>query len=194
MTVIFAAAQVVLSQLPNLESIWLVSSLGAACSVGYSLIGLGLGFSSLRGAGSAWGRAAPPLEKTMGVFGGLGNMSVAFYCAMVILEIQVRPRGCRLLKRVAVQTWWSSRSCLLAASAPARACIFCANAPNRLAAQPWIPTAAALTTGHHQGGEARRRGAEDEKGAVDGAHGRARAVHLSGGRELLRCARLAPAV
>jgi len=97
MVLIFGVAQIFLSQLPNLESIWLVSALGATCSIGYSIIALALGARSIAHGqqidrGSLWGRPAPPFEKAMGVFGALGDISVSYYCAIVILEIQVRGR------------------------------------------------------------------------------------------------------
>ena len=89
MVLIFGALQMLLSQCPDLESVWVVSAMGAACSIGYSVIALALGASGVRGAGSLWGRRAPAFEKAMGVFGALGDVSVAYYCAIVILEIQV---------------------------------------------------------------------------------------------------------
>lgn len=151
---IFGILQMFLSQCPNLESVWVVSAVGAACSLGYSVIALALGASSLRGGGSLWGREAPPFEKVrrgaqapvlavagvwrqerswrtgvdgewasqsarehlrtrpqstprcpflhaalqaMGVFGALGDVSVSFFCAMIILEVQVRRVACVVL-------------------------------------------------------------------------------------------------
>lgn len=71
-----AGLQVLLSLLPNLESVWLVSALGAVMSLAYSLLTVGLGASQAHhGLGSMWGRSAPPAERVFSIFNALGQMA-----------------------------------------------------------------------------------------------------------------------
>ena len=68
-----------MSQAPSLEDTVWASIVGAVMSIGYCTIALALGASMARnGLGSLGGRAAPPLEKTMSIFGALGNFAFAY--------------------------------------------------------------------------------------------------------------------
>lgn len=89
MALIFGGVQMVLSLLPNLESVWLVSALGALMSIGYSLLTVGLGASQAHhGLGSLWGRSAPPGVRVFSILNALGQMAFAYGCAVVQLEVQ----------------------------------------------------------------------------------------------------------
>ena len=69
-----------MSQLPNLESVWWVSAIGAAMSIGYSTLAVALGASQAGNKlGTLGGRAAPPVDKVCVLLkGGLvGDESVA---------------------------------------------------------------------------------------------------------------------
>lgn len=78
-----------MSQLPNLESAWWASAIGALMSFGYSITAIGLGASEAHnGLGTIYGRPAPSLEKAFGVFNSLGNLGFAYSCAIVLIEVQ----------------------------------------------------------------------------------------------------------
>lgn len=65
-----------LSLLPNLESVWLVSAVGAAMSLCYSILTIGLGASQAHHSmGSLWGRPAPASVRVFSVFNALGQMA-----------------------------------------------------------------------------------------------------------------------
>jgi hypothetical protein len=71
-----AGLQVVLSLLPNLESVWLVSALGAFMSLAYSVLTIGLGASQVHnGLGTLWGRPAPADVRVFSIFNALGQMA-----------------------------------------------------------------------------------------------------------------------
>lgn len=81
--------QVLLSFMPDLESAWLCSMLGAAMSLGYSFIALGLGAAQAHnGFGELAGRSAPPVDKLFGVLTSLGNVAFAYNSCVVMIEIQ----------------------------------------------------------------------------------------------------------
>eukprot|EP00882_Tetradesmus_deserticola_P014246 GHRQ01015144.1.p1 GENE.GHRQ01015144.1~~GHRQ01015144.1.p1 ORF type:complete len:291 (+),score=82.26 GHRQ01015144.1:770-1642(+) len=81
--------QILMSQLPNLESAWWASAVGAIMSIGYSAIAIVLGGAQAKnGLGSLSGRPAPPREKLFGSFNALGNFGFAYSCAIVLLEVQ----------------------------------------------------------------------------------------------------------
>ncbi|KAF8073110.1 AAP5 [Scenedesmus sp. PABB004] len=88
MTLIFAALQLVLSQLPNLESVWWVSIIGAVVSVGYSAMTIGLGAASASARkGDLWGQAAPPAKRVIGIFNALGMQAFAYGSAIVQVAV-----------------------------------------------------------------------------------------------------------
>lgn len=90
MALLFGGVQVLLSILPNLESLWFASILGATMSLAYSLLTVALGAASAgNGRGSLWGQpAASPVLRVWSVFNALGQMVFAYGCAIVQLEIQ----------------------------------------------------------------------------------------------------------
>lgn len=88
-TLIFGAVQILMSMLPNLESAWWSSIIGALMSIGYSVLAVALGASQAHnGLGTITGRAAPPVDKVFGIFNSLGNIAFAFNSAIVLMEIQ----------------------------------------------------------------------------------------------------------
>lgn len=89
MGVIFGAVQLVFSQAPNLESFWWASALGAIMSLGYSLIGLGLGI----GYHNTLGGIAPQSFPTMAaqvwnILNSIGAILFAYSFSIILLEIQ----------------------------------------------------------------------------------------------------------
>ncbi|GBG00553.1 amino acid permease [Raphidocelis subcapitata] len=88
-TLVFGAVQMLMSMLPNLESVWWSSIVGALMSLGYSGIAIGLGASQAgNGQGTLLGRPAPPVEKAFGVCNALGCIGFAYSCAIVLVEVQ----------------------------------------------------------------------------------------------------------
>ena len=90
MSALYGAFQLVLSQVPSLESAWWVSSLGAVTSITYSSVALGLGAKYVGGgaAGSVGGIVASPVNKVFGVLSALGGVAFAYSFAIILLEIQ----------------------------------------------------------------------------------------------------------
>ena len=63
-TLIFGGVQLLMSQLPNLESAWWASAIGAMMSVGYATLATALGASQAHNKlGTIVGRPAPPMQK-----------------------------------------------------------------------------------------------------------------------------------
>lgn len=88
-TLLFAAVQLMMSQLPNLESAWWASAIGAAMSIGYATLATALGASQATNRlGTLMGREAPPMQKTFGVFNAMGSILFAYNCAIVVTEIE----------------------------------------------------------------------------------------------------------
>lgn len=94
----FGAAEIVLSQFPNLEKIAVISYVAAAMSFIYSFIGLYLSASALYShhnvKGSLFiingGRIDSSVStKVWNSFQALGNIAFAYTYAMVLIEIQV---------------------------------------------------------------------------------------------------------
>ena len=78
-----------MSQLPNLESAWWASIIGAIMSIGYSSVAFGLGASEADAMqGTLTGRPAPPMDKLFGVLTALGTVAFAYNGTVVLLEIQ----------------------------------------------------------------------------------------------------------
>ena len=94
MTGIFSCLQIILNMLPNLESIWWVSIIGAAMSYAYSCIALALSIWSISIHGvslttSLWGKGGDDQFKAaMAVFQAFGNVAYAWSCAALIFSIQ----------------------------------------------------------------------------------------------------------
>lgn len=88
-TLIFGGLQVFMSQLPNLESAWWASAIGAVMSFGYSVIALALGASQAgNNLASVAGRPAPMAERVFGIFNSFGTIAFAFNGAIVLMEVQ----------------------------------------------------------------------------------------------------------
>ena len=64
------------------------SIIGAIMSIGYCTIALGLGASmASNGLGSLTGRPAPPLTKTMNIFGALGDFDLILLAGFFWLRV-----------------------------------------------------------------------------------------------------------
>ena len=76
--------------MPDLESLWWISAMGAICSYTYSAIALGLSCYKLSSAGvspdtTLFGVAAEtPTKRAFGMFQALGNVALAWTCAMMV--------------------------------------------------------------------------------------------------------------
>ncbi|KDD72521.1 transmembrane amino acid transporter protein, partial [Helicosporidium sp. ATCC 50920] len=89
LTVIFGAAEILLSQVKNLESAWWVSSLGVVTSLFYSTVALVLGcrYASAR-QGTIGGIQANHVNKAFGILSALGAIAFAYSFSLILLEIQ----------------------------------------------------------------------------------------------------------
>lgn len=78
----FGGLQLALSQLPNLAAVWWMSSVGAATSLAYCCIAVGLSLANTAGggSGSVGGVSASPADKGFGVANALGTQLFAFSC------------------------------------------------------------------------------------------------------------------
>lgn len=88
--VVFGGVQLVLSQMPNLESTWISSTVGALMSFCYSVIALGLCISH---AGNKHGTVGgisnvSTHDKIFGIFNALGDVAFAYNFAPLLVEIQ----------------------------------------------------------------------------------------------------------
>nr|CAD1841426.1 unnamed protein product [Ananas comosus var. bracteatus] len=94
--IIFAAIQILLSQLPNFHKLWWLSIVAAVMSVTYSSIGLGLSIAKIaeRGnvrtslTGVTIGIDVSASEKVWRTFQSLGNIAFAYSYSNVLIEIQ----------------------------------------------------------------------------------------------------------
>ena len=85
--VLFGIVQLVLSQVPSLESLAWASVVGAGSSFGYSAIAFALSAANLpkQWLGTAWGRA----DSAWADLNAVGNILFAFSFSFMLLEIQV---------------------------------------------------------------------------------------------------------
>lgn len=94
-TLLFGAAEVVLSQFPNLEDIAFISYIAAAMSFIYSFLGLYLSALSLRNGHGLKGSLFNSdthlslSNRIWNSFQALGNIAFAFGYSTVLVEIQV---------------------------------------------------------------------------------------------------------
>ncbi len=94
LTIIFSALQIVLNLLPNLESVWWISAMGAFCSYLYSTIALILSAWQLATHGMASDttligvEGGTPTQRAFGMFQALGNLAFAWSCTPLITSIQ----------------------------------------------------------------------------------------------------------
>lgn len=89
MGVIFGGVQLGLSQVPDLESFWWASALGAIMSLGYSMIALGLGI----GYHNTLGGIAPKsfsttAQQVWNILNSIGAILFAYSFSIILLEIQ----------------------------------------------------------------------------------------------------------
>lgn len=89
---IYGGFQIILSQIRNLDELWLVSTFVTLVSFAYSAIGFGLAVGktteSDHSTGSVGGRSYAPASKAWAVMTGLGSMAFAFEFSVVLVEIQ----------------------------------------------------------------------------------------------------------
>ncbi|XBI91518.1 amino acid permease 6-like [Triticum dicoccoides] len=94
--IIFAAIQILLSQLPNFHKIWWLSIVAAVMSLAYSSIGLGLSIAKIAGGvhakttltGVTVGVDVSGREKIWRTFQSLGDIAFAYSYSNVLIEIQ----------------------------------------------------------------------------------------------------------
>ncbi|OAY81006.1 Amino acid permease 6 [Ananas comosus] len=94
--IIFAAIQILLSQLPNFHKLWWLSIVAAVMSVTYSSIGLGLSIAKIAEGGNVRtsltgvtiGIDVSASEKVWRTFQSLGNIAFAYSYSNVLIEIQ----------------------------------------------------------------------------------------------------------
>ena len=76
--------------MPNLESLWWISAMGAVCSYTYSAIALGLSCYQISSDGASpdttlFGMAAEtPMKRAFGMFQAMGNVAFAWTCSMIV--------------------------------------------------------------------------------------------------------------
>lgn len=105
-TLIFGAAQLLISQVRNLEEAWLVSVFGTIGSLIYSFIALILGMSNAsRGLGSVGGNDGSSMaDKAFEVLNALGSIAFAYNFSLILPEIQSTlkqpPSAVRTMNRV----------------------------------------------------------------------------------------------
>ena len=89
MTLIFGAAEVVLSQVPSLEEAWWVSVIGTIGSLIYALIALILGLANAsNNEGTVGGQSSTPANKAFNILNSLGAIGFAFNFSLILPEIQ----------------------------------------------------------------------------------------------------------
>lgn len=87
-----AGVQLVLSTLPSLESAWLLSLIGAASSMAFTAIIVGISASGLThgvAEGDLLGRFdVPPFERAVSIFEAIGQIMMSFSAVVVLVEVQ----------------------------------------------------------------------------------------------------------
>ena len=93
-TFVFGAVQLLLSQIPDFAHLWWVSIVGAAMSLGYSLLSgaLAIAAAQARDGGADYGKRGSGAEFWRGVFTSLGAITFAYGGHSVLLEIQATLR------------------------------------------------------------------------------------------------------
>ncbi|GAB4816159.1 hypothetical protein N2152v2_003205 [Parachlorella kessleri] len=105
LALIFGGMQLFCSQLPNLEEAWWMSAIGAAMSIGYSSIALGMSIAHADNHhGTVGGIETSTANKVFSVFNGLGSIAFAFSFSVILLEIQDTlrepPKAVKTMKKV----------------------------------------------------------------------------------------------
>lgn len=93
--ILFGAVQIILSQIPNFNNLWWLSTVAAVMSFSYSLIGLGLGVGKVIEHGHSHGTLdgisigeVSEAQKVWLVFQALGDIAFAYSFSMILIEIQ----------------------------------------------------------------------------------------------------------
>ncbi|XP_008442267.2 amino acid permease 4-like [Cucumis melo] len=91
----FGVVEIILSQIPNFDQIWWLSTLAAIMSFTYSFIGLSLGIAKVAESGRFKGTISgvsvgtiSKTEKKLRSFQALGDIAFAYSFAIVLIEIQ----------------------------------------------------------------------------------------------------------
>ncbi|KZV31570.1 Amino acid permease 6 [Dorcoceras hygrometricum] len=99
--IIFAAIQVVLSQIPNFHKLWWLSIVAAVMSFAYSTIGVGLSIARVAGGahvrtsltGTSVGVDVSGSEKIWRSFQAIGDIAFAYAYSTVLVEIQANTQN-----------------------------------------------------------------------------------------------------
>ena len=91
-SIIFAAIQIVMIQMPDLSYFWWASLIGAAMSFSYSTIALALSINEGNTHGTVGGMDLSPSDKAFGILNAIGAILFAYSFSMILIEIQVRQR------------------------------------------------------------------------------------------------------
>lgn len=87
---LFGAAQVLLSQIPDFNSIKVLSVVAAVMSFTYSFIGFALGFAEVIGNGYVKGSITGSSTHSVAVISqALGDIAFAYPCSLILIKIQV---------------------------------------------------------------------------------------------------------
>ncbi|CAM8973175.1 unnamed protein product [Rhodiola kirilowii] len=91
----FGVAEILLSQIPDFDQLWWLSSVAAVMSFTYSTIGLGLGIAKVAETGQIRGSltgisigTVTESQKIWRSFQALGNIAFAYSFSMILIEIQ----------------------------------------------------------------------------------------------------------
>lgn len=85
--IIFGATQIPMSQMPNLESLWWVSAIGAFMSFAYSVIALALSINMGNHHGTVRGFDASTVQRMWNVWNAMGAIVFAFSFSFILVEI-----------------------------------------------------------------------------------------------------------
>ncbi|GMH00938.1 hypothetical protein Nepgr_002777 [Nepenthes gracilis] len=91
----FGVAEIIFSQIPDLDQMWWLSILAAVMSFTYSTVGLGLGVGKVAENGKWKGNltgisigVVTPAQKVWNSFQALGDIAFAYSYSMILIEIQ----------------------------------------------------------------------------------------------------------
>lgn len=94
--IMFGAAQIIFSQIPDLDQIWWLSIVAAVMSFTYSSVGLGLGVAKVAESGTfrgsltgiSIGAGVSQTQKIWRSFQALGDIAFAYSYSLILIEIQ----------------------------------------------------------------------------------------------------------
>ncbi|KAH9312196.1 hypothetical protein KI387_027231, partial [Taxus chinensis] len=94
--ILFGILQIILSQIPNFDQIWWLSTVAAIMSFSYSSIGLGLGIAKVIEHGQFYGsikgisvtNTLTTAQKVWRIFQALGDIAFAYPYSFIVIEIE----------------------------------------------------------------------------------------------------------